>query len=100
MTFAWNEHLKSTDRSLWIVVITSRCIGLVEYCLAILIGSTTWPSWMQALRDLPLPFNGKRVRTRSVVIATGARYGRLDVPNLEDYEATSVHHWASRSRAN
>jgi thioredoxin reductase (NADPH) len=39
--------------------------------------------------------NGERVRARSVVIATGARYRRPDVPNLEDYEATSVHYWAS-----
>jgi thioredoxin reductase (NADPH) len=40
-------------------------------------------------------FNGEAVRARSVVIATGARYRRLDVPNLGDFEATSVHYWAS-----
>jgi thioredoxin reductase (NADPH) len=37
----------------------------------------------------------ERVRARSVVVATGARYRRLDVANLEAFEATSVHYWAS-----
>ena len=40
-------------------------------------------------------FNAERARARSVVVATGARYRRLDVPQLEDFEATSVHYWAS-----
>jgi thioredoxin reductase (NADPH) len=40
-------------------------------------------------------FNGEKVHARTVVIASGARYRRLDVPNLEDYEANSVHYWAS-----
>ena len=35
------------------------------------------------------------VRARSVVVATGARYRRLDVPNLSDYEGAHVHYWAS-----
>ncbi|WP_309662083.1 FAD-dependent oxidoreductase [Sphingomonas sp.] len=39
--------------------------------------------------------NGERVRARSVVLATGARYRRLDVPRLEEFEGTSVHYWAS-----
>lgn len=38
---------------------------------------------------------GERVRARSVVIATGARYRRLNVENLEDFEGSSVHYWAS-----
>jgi thioredoxin reductase (NADPH) len=38
---------------------------------------------------------GERVRARSVVIATGARYRRLDVENLDAFEASSVHYWAS-----
>jgi thioredoxin reductase (NADPH) len=37
----------------------------------------------------------QRVRTRSVVIATGARYRRLDIPNLADFEGSHVHYWAS-----
>jgi thioredoxin reductase (NADPH) len=38
---------------------------------------------------------GEQVRTRSVVIASGARYRRLDVGNLDMFEASSVHYWAS-----
>ena len=37
----------------------------------------------------------ERVRARSVVIATGARYRRLNIQNLAAFEATSVHYWAS-----
>ena len=39
--------------------------------------------------------NGERVRARSVVIASGARYRRLGLPALSRYEAASVHYWAS-----
>lgn len=39
--------------------------------------------------------NGERIRARAVVLATGARYRRLDVANLEDFEGSSVHYWAS-----
>ena len=38
---------------------------------------------------------GERVRARAVVIASGARYRRIDVENLDACEATSVHYWAS-----
>jgi thioredoxin reductase (NADPH) len=38
---------------------------------------------------------GERVTTRSVVIASGARYRRLNVGNLDMFEASSVHYWAS-----
>jgi thioredoxin reductase (NADPH) len=38
---------------------------------------------------------GERIQARSVVIATGARYRRLGVERLEDFEGTSVHYWAS-----
>ena len=38
---------------------------------------------------------GERVKARSVVIATGARYRRLEVPRLEEFEGSSVHYWAS-----
>ena len=40
-------------------------------------------------------FNDERVSARSVVIASGARYRRLDVANLEAFESSSVHYWAS-----
>jgi thioredoxin reductase (NADPH) len=39
--------------------------------------------------------NGERVSARSVVIASGARYRRLEVENLESFEAASVHYWVS-----
>jgi thioredoxin reductase (NADPH) len=39
--------------------------------------------------------NGERVRARTVVIATGARYRRLGIEGLETYEGRSVHYWAS-----
>jgi thioredoxin reductase (NADPH) len=38
---------------------------------------------------------GETVRARSVVIASGARYKRLDIDNLADFEGTCVHYWAS-----
>ena len=39
--------------------------------------------------------NSETVRARSVVIASGARYRRLDVENLTAFEGSSVHDWAS-----
>ena len=39
--------------------------------------------------------SGEPIRTRSVVIASGARYRRLPIANLEDYEGSGVHYWAS-----
>lgn len=38
---------------------------------------------------------GERIQARSVVIATGARYRRLKVENLESYEGAFIHYWAS-----
>src|SRR5437667_2154546 len=39
--------------------------------------------------------NDERVSARAVVIASGARYRRLDVANLAEFEASSVHYWVS-----
>ena len=39
--------------------------------------------------------NNERVTARSIVIASGARYRRLAVENLETFEGASVHYWAS-----
>ena len=39
--------------------------------------------------------DGRRVRASTVVIATGARYRRLNVPNLRDFEGRGVWYWAS-----
>ena len=38
---------------------------------------------------------GERVQARTIVLATGARYRRLSVDQLDQYEGTSVHYWAS-----
>jgi thioredoxin reductase (NADPH) len=39
--------------------------------------------------------DGERVTTRAIVIASGARYRRLGINNLDAFEASSVHYWAS-----
>ncbi|HEX4409403.1 MAG TPA: FAD-dependent oxidoreductase [Xanthobacteraceae bacterium] len=39
--------------------------------------------------------DGEHVTTRSVVIASGARYRSLDVENFDQFESSSVHYWAS-----
>ncbi len=39
--------------------------------------------------------NQERASCRSVVIASGVRYRRLQVANLDVYEGASVHYWAS-----
>jgi thioredoxin reductase (NADPH) len=38
---------------------------------------------------------GERVQGRCMVIATGARYRRLGIERLDEFEGTSVHYWAS-----
>ena len=38
---------------------------------------------------------GDTVRARTVVVASGARYRRLDVSDLDAFEGASVHYWAS-----
>jgi thioredoxin reductase (NADPH) len=39
--------------------------------------------------------NKESVKARSVIIASGARYKRLAVNNLAEYEGSHVHYWAS-----
>jgi len=39
--------------------------------------------------------DGRRIEALTVVVATGARYRRLDVPNLQDFEGRGVWYWAS-----
>src|SRR5689334_22979483 len=39
--------------------------------------------------------SGEHVRARAIVIATGARYRRLEVENLGAFEGSAVHYWAS-----
>lgn len=35
MTFAWYGHLRFKDRPLWMVILASWSIALLEYCLAV-----------------------------------------------------------------
>jgi thioredoxin reductase (NADPH) len=37
----------------------------------------------------------RRIKASTVVVATGARYRRLDVPNLGDFEGRGIWYWAS-----
>jgi thioredoxin reductase (NADPH) len=62
------------------------------------------PSEVLSLREDPAVGGGRlflglgsdeRVSARAVVIASGARYRRLQVENLAAFEGTSVHYWAS-----
>jgi thioredoxin reductase (NADPH) len=39
--------------------------------------------------------DGERVKARTVVLATGARYRKLDVADLEAFEGSAIHYWAS-----
>ena len=39
--------------------------------------------------------NDECLRARAVVVATGARYRRLAVANLDSFEGSGVHYWAS-----
>jgi thioredoxin reductase (NADPH) len=39
--------------------------------------------------------DGRRVKASRLVLATGARYRRLNVPNLGDFEGRGVWYWAS-----
>jgi thioredoxin reductase (NADPH) len=39
--------------------------------------------------------DGETVNARAVVVASGARYRRLDVANLAQFEGSCVHYWAS-----
>ena len=39
--------------------------------------------------------NAERVRARTIIIASGAKYRRLDIENLSAFEGTSVHYWAT-----
>jgi thioredoxin reductase (NADPH) len=39
--------------------------------------------------------NGEQVQAKSIVIASGARYRRLEVARLHEFEGISVHYWAS-----
>ena len=39
--------------------------------------------------------NGERIKSRAVIIASGANYRRLGLDNLGTFEGSSVHYWAT-----
>jgi len=43
--------------------------------------------------------DGRRIRARTIVIASGARYRRPDVPRLADFEGRGVSYWVSAIEA-
>jgi thioredoxin reductase (NADPH) len=43
--------------------------------------------------------DGRQVRARAVVVATGARYRRPEIPNLAQFEGRGVSYWASPTEA-
>jgi len=50
------------------------------------------------LTEVPLALrldDGRRVKAQTVVVATGARYRRLNIPNLADFEGRGIWYWAS-----
>jgi thioredoxin reductase (NADPH) len=50
------------------------------------------------LTEVPLALridDGRRVKAQRVVVATGARYRRLNIPNLADFEGRGIWYWAS-----
>jgi thioredoxin reductase (NADPH) len=50
------------------------------------------------LAEMPIALHlddGRRVKASTIVVATGARYRRPDVPNLRDFEGRGVWYWAS-----
>ena len=40
-------------------------------------------------------WNGETVNARAVVLASGARYRRLPLSNVDEFEGSSIHYWAS-----
>jgi thioredoxin reductase (NADPH) len=62
------------------------------------------PDEAVALREINGRFgldtlDGDHAQARTVVIATGARYRRPHIPDLEKYEGSHVHYWASALEA-
>jgi thioredoxin reductase (NADPH) len=68
----------------------------VEMAIPDEVGSLQGPAGSPRDRRFLLTLaNNERVHARAVVIATGARYRRLDVQDLAAFEGSSVHYWAS-----
>src|SRR3989475_4595978 len=54
--------------------------------------SANWGSDPVLVLDLA---DGRRVRARTVVVATGARYRRPEIPTLAQFEGRGISYWAS-----
>jgi thioredoxin reductase (NADPH) len=67
----------------------------VEMAIPDQVGSLQGPNLAADGRFLLTLANNERVRARTVVIASGARYRRLDVESLAAFEGSCVHYWAS-----
>jgi thioredoxin reductase (NADPH) len=67
----------------------------VEMAIPDEVGSLQGPNLSVDGRFLLTLANGERAHARTVVIASGARYRRLDVDNLAAFEGSCVHYWAS-----
>jgi uncharacterized protein (DUF486 family) len=50
MTFAWYGHLRFKDRPLWLVILASWSIALLEYCLAV--PANRWGSAVYSAAEL------------------------------------------------
>ena len=59
------------------------------------VGSLQAQTAADAGRFLLTLANKEYIRARTVIIASGARYRRLDVENLASFEGSCVHYWAS-----
>jgi thioredoxin reductase (NADPH) len=65
-----------------------------EMVLPVAVNSLVLPDDVSGTLGLELA-GGKAVQARSVVIASGARYRRPDVPDIETLEGNGISYWAS-----
>jgi thioredoxin reductase (NADPH) len=67
----------------------------VEMAIPDEVGSLRRQAGVEEGRFLLTLANNEHARARAVIIASGARYRRLDVENLAAFEGSCVHYWAS-----
>ena len=67
----------------------------VEMAIPDEVGSLQRQAGAEEGRFLLTLANDEHARARAVIIASGARYRRLEVENLAAFEGSSVHYWAS-----
>jgi thioredoxin reductase (NADPH) len=85
--------------------ISGRALAGRAYVQSVKFGAeVAIPAQAMALACDASPFrvtlaDGAAVRARTVVLASGARYRRPALPNLEQFEGRGVHYWASAVEA-